>query len=465
MLFSSLEFLFLFLPTVVAGYYVLPRRFGCDNLWLLAASLLFYAWGEPTFVFVMVASIVFNWLAALAIARFAGRVLGTVAFWIGIAGNLSLLGTFKYLNFLTETIRSIFPCLVGVIPHTSILLPIGISFFTFQSLSYLIDVRRGKTAQRNPLTLALYIALFPQLIAGPIIQYADVRRQLRDRRTTLDMFASGVVRFVVGLNKKVLVANVLAEAADAMFSDSNLSVLGTWLGVTAYTFQIYFDFSGYSDMAIGLGRMFGFSFKENFDHPYVSRSVTEFWRRWHMSLGSWFKYYVYIPLGGSRVGQTRFFVNLAIVWLLTGLWHGANWTFILWGGFYGLVLMTEKAIRWPEKVDSGRLWSWAGHASTWLLTLFGFVIFRSESVSAAGEFFIAMFGFGAKGLWSGPAVFWCREVAVFLVAAALCSMPPPTWLRKGGFARLGLAVQFVLFFVSVSALVMKSHNPFIYFNF
>ncbi len=464
MLFSSLEFLFLFLPTVLVGYYLLPRRFGCDNLWLLLASLVFYAWGEPTFVFVMVASIVFNWLVALAVARFAGHWLGTVAFWTGVAGNLELLGAFKYLNFLTETIRSFFPWLVGVVPQTSILLPIGISFFTFQSLSYLIDVRRGESAQRNPLSLALYIALFPQLIAGPIVRYSDIRRQLSDRRTTPDAFASGVVRFVVGLNKKVLLANVLAEAADAMFADSGPSVLGAWLGAVAYTFQIYFDFSGYSDMAIGLGRMFGFSFRENFDHPYASCSVTEFWRRWHMSLGSWFKDYVYIPLGGSRVGRMRFLGNLAVVWLLTGLWHGANWTFILWGGLYGIALMVEKAAGWPKKVDSGS-WRCMGHLVTLLLVVLGWVLFRSESVSAAWGFISAMFGFGAAGLWIGPDVFWCREVAVFLVVAALCSVPPPAWLRRGFFVKFGLAAQFALLVVSVSALVMKSHNPFIYFNF
>ena len=465
MLFSSIEFLFLFMPAVLVGYYALPRRFGLDNLWLLAASLLFYAWGEPTFVFVMIASIAFNWITALLVSRFAGRFTGTAAFWVGVAGNLSLLGTFKYMNFLTGTVRSVFPMLAGVVPQTSILLPIGISFFTFQSLSYLIDVRRGEPAQRNPLALALYISLFPQLIAGPIVRYADVRTQIRGRRTTGDIFVSGAVRFVTGLNKKVLLANVLAEAADAMFSEASPSALGAWLGAVAYTFQIYFDFSGYSDMAIGLGRMFGFSFKENFDHPYISRSVTEFWRRWHMSLGSWFRDYVYIPLGGSRVGRVRLLANLAVVWLLTGLWHGANWTFILWGGLYGVALMIEKMARWPERVDSGHL-RWAGHAVTLLLVMLGWVLFRSGSVSAAGEFVGAMCGIGANGLWCGSAVFWCREVAVFLIAAALCSLPPPSALGRSPVARnLGLVLQFVLFVVSVSALVMRSHNPFIYFNF
>ena len=467
MLFTSIEFLFLFLPVVLAVYYVLPFRWGLKNLWLLAASLGFYAWGEPRFVFVMVASIAFNYFAALAIEALRVRGRARAARWalaLGVCGNLLLIGAYKYLNFVTATLRDWFPFLQGAVPQTSILLPIGISFFTFQALSYVIDVSRGEPAQRNPFSLALFIALFPQLIAGPIVRYTTVADQIRERRTTWDQFASGVFRFVVGFNKKMLLANVMAEVADAAFAGVPGSAAFAWFGALCYTLQIYFDFSGYSDMAIGLGKMFGFSFLENFSYPYVSRTVTEFWRRWHISLGSWFRDYVYFPLGGSRVGRGRLVLNLAVVWFLTGVWHGANWTFILWGVLYGVAITAEKLSGWTKRVDGSRALRAVYRPVTLLLVVLGWVLFRSDSISAAGGYLAAMFGSGVP-LVDGSAVFWSREVVVPFAVAIAGSTPVLKRIGSPVAAAVGYAVQFALFVVSISCLVMNAHNPFIYFNF
>ena len=353
MLFTSLEFLLLFLPLCMAVYYVLPFRFGLRNYWLLLSSLTFYAWGEPWFVFVMLGSICFNYIAAMAIERFrAHGCLMKSTLWAAVAVNLSIIGTWKYANFLTATIREWMPLRQGAIPQTSFILPIGISFFTFQALSYVIDVYRGTVkAQRNPFLLALYISLFPQLIAGPIVRYSTVCEEIMRRNTTLDDFARGAWRFLCGFSKKMLLANAFAEVADKTFALSAPGAAMAWLGAVSYTFQIYFDFSGYSDMAIGLGLMFGFHFEENFNYPYVAKSATEFWRRWHISLGSWFRDYVYFPLGGSRVGKSRLVFNLAVVWALTGLWHGANWTFILWGTLCGTMVMAKSFATFPPKLN------------------------------------------------------------------------------------------------------------------
>ena len=467
MLFTSIEFLFLFLPVVLAVYYVLPFRWGLKNLWLLAASLGFYAWGEPRFVFVMVASIAFNYFAAIAIEALRGRGMARAARWalaLGVCGNLLLIGAYKYLNFVTTTLRDWFPSLQGAVPQTSILLPIGISFFTFQALSYVIDVSRGEPAQRNPFSLALFIALFPQLIAGPIVRYTTVADQIRERRTTWDQFTQGVFRFVVGFNKKMLLANVMAEVADAAFAGVPGSAAFAWFGALCYTLQIYFDFSGYSDMAIGLGKMFGFSFLENFSYPYISRTVTEFWRRWHISLGSWFRDYVYFPLGGSRVGRGRLVLNLAVVWFLTGVWHGANWTFILWGVLYGVAITAEKLSGWTKRVDGSRALRAVYRPVTLLLVVLGWVLFRSDSISEAGGYLAAMFGSGVP-LVDGSAVFWSREVVVPFAVAIAGSTPVLKRIGSPVAAAVGYAVQFALFVVSISCLVMNAHNPFIYFNF
>lgn len=467
MLFTSIEFLFLFLPLVLAGYYVLPFRWNLKNYFLLASSLAFYAWGEPKFVFAMLASIAFNYVAALAIERLRDRRSrgAKAALAAAVAGNLALIGVWKYCNFITATLRDWFPSWQGAIPQTSFLLPIGISFFTFQALSYVVDVSRGERAQRNPLILALYIALFPQLIAGPIVRYTTVRDQLVARRTTWDQFTSGVFRFVVGFNKKMLIANLMAEVADKAFAGAPGSVAFAWLGAVCYTLQIYFDFSGYSDMAIGLGRMFGFEFLENFSYPYVSKTVTEFWRRWHMSLGSWFRDYVYFPLGGSRVAKGRLVFNLAVVWFLTGLWHGANWTFILWGCLYGVLIAGEKLSGWVQKVDGSLALRLFYQLFTMVMVVLGWVLFRAPSVGAAGDYLAAMFG--AAPLVDGPAVFWSREMIVPLVCAAAGSAPilKARCLSGAWLAVPGYAIQFALFVVSISCLVMNAHNPFIYFNF
>ena len=473
MLFTSVEFLFLFLPFVLAVYYALPFRWNLKNYFLLAASLGFYAWGEPKFVFAMLASIAFNYVAALVIERLSMRrsrgdrptvdsrptvprspFPAKAALWIAVAGNLALIGVWKYCNFVTATLREWFPSWQGAIPQTSFLLPIGISFFTFQALSYIVDVYRGERAQRNPLLLALYIALFPQLIAGPIVRYTTVRDQLTSRRTTWDQFTAGVFRFVVGFNKKMLLANLMAEVADKAFAGSPGSVAFAWLGAICYTLQIYFDFSGYSDMAIGLGKMFGFNFLENFNYPYISKTVTEFWRRWHMSLGSWFRDYVYFPLGGSRVGKGRLVFNLAVVWFLTGLWHGANWTFILWGCLYGVLIAGEKLSGWVQKVEGSLV-------LRLLYQPFTMVI----SIGAAGNHLAAMFG--AVPLVDGSAIFWSREMVVPLVCAVIGSAPilKARFLSGAWMVAVGYAVQFALFVVSISCLVMNAHNPFIYFNF
>lgn len=458
MLFSSLEFLFLFLPLVLTGYYLLPFRWNLKNYWLLAASLGFYAWGEPKFVFAMLASIVFNYLIALAIDLVEKVCARKGLLALAVVGNLALIGVWKYANFVTATLRDWFPSWQGAIPQTSFLLPIGISFFTFQALSYVIDVYRGERAQRNPLLLALYIALFPQLVAGPIVRYLTVRDQIVARRTTWDQFSAGVFRFVVGLNKKMLIANVMAEVADKAFATQELSVCFAWLGALCYTLQIYFDFSGYSDMAIGLGKMFGFEFLENFNYPYISRSITEFWRRWHISLGSWFRDYVYFPLGGSRVdSRWRLVFNLAVVWLLTGVWHGANWTFILWGTLYGVLIVVEKLFDLPKR-----------HAywfPTMLLVVIGWVLFRSPSLAVAGDYIGAMFGVTARGFCDGNAVFWSREVAVVFVCALVGATPLLRRITHPAFVVPGYVAQFLLFIISVSCLVMNTHNPFIYFNF
>ena len=464
MLFTSLEFLFLFLPLALGVHYLLPMRLGLRNAWLLLASLAFYAWGEPTFVLAMLASIAFNYVMALGVEALRGRRGGGTLFALAVVGNLSLLGVYKYANFFTATVRAWFPSWQGVVPQTSFLLPIGISFFTFQALSYVIDVRRGRAAQRNPLDLALYIALFPQLIAGPIVRYETVADQIRGRRPSWDLFASGIGRFLVGFNKKVLIANVMAEAADRMFGAPSPSCAGAWLGAVAYTLQIYYDFSGYSDMAIGLGRMFGFRFLENFDYPYVSRTVTEFWRRWHISLGSWFRDYVYFPLGGSRVGRGRLLFNLAVVWFLTGLWHGANWTFILWGCLYGVLIAFEKLSGWARAVDGHRVLRLLCQPFTLLMVVCGWVLFRSETVAAAGGHLAAMFGIGAPAS-DDLALFWWREIALVLAVAVVGSTPILQRIRSRAAVAAGSVAQLILFAVSVSCLVMKAHNPFIYFNF
>jgi D-alanyl-lipoteichoic acid acyltransferase DltB (MBOAT superfamily) len=460
MVFSSTIFLFAFLPVVLILYYnpiFKGRRF--RNVFLLLASLAFYGWGEPVFVFLMILSIIVTWLLGLGMkSRHAKAVLAA-----GISYHVVILFIFKYLTFSAEQI--------GLLIHkdlsaVSISLPIGISFFTFQLMSYLFDVYYKKAeAQRNPLYVGLYIALFPQLIAGPIVRYEKIASEITSRQESYDDVVIGMKRFIYGLAKKVLIANYVAQIADNVFDylAGNTTVALAWLGAICYTFQIYFDFSGYSDMAIGLGRMFGFHFDENFNYPYIAKSVTEFWRRWHISLSSWFRDYVYIPLGGNRVGKVRWVFNLFIVWLLTGIWHGANWTFVIWGLLYFGVLLIEKL------TGTGNRTGWFSHVSTMLIVIIAWVIFRADNLNAAVVYIGNMFGIGATGLWDSAVVDYVKATGFVLLAACIGVTP----CVKHLFVHLReTKVRFVesvwvglLFVLSILQVVSATYNPFIYFNF
>ena len=477
MLFTSLEFLLFFFPVTLGVYFLLPRGGGARNYWLLLASLFFYAWGEPTFVLVMICSILLNYFMALHIeelkAGSRGRK-GLLALTVLI--NLGILFTFKYMNFATKNLRAVFPMLQSIVPQTSFVLPIGISFFTFQALSYVIDVYRGTPAQKNPGYLGLYISLFPQLIAGPIVRYTTIMDQMERREITWDSFSDGMLRFLYGFNKKMLLSNLLAEVADAAFGAGELSVAMAWLGAIAYTLQIYFDFSGYSEMAIGLGRMFGFRFLENFNYPYISKTVTEFWRRWHISLGSWFRDYVYFPLGGSRVkSRIRLVFNLAVVWLATGIWHGASWNFVAWGVLHGTVIILEKTFDLPRRVSRKKGLAVCYRVLVLLVVVLGWVLFRAKGLRNGLTYWNAMVGLGGNVFIDDTFRFYLREYAVILVAGLLCSTPL-LWIcgeklqaADGKWGELwdvgGEAVQLVLFIVGISFLIMNAHNPFIYFNF
>lgn len=474
MLFSSNIFIFLFLPFTLAGYYLLQKKY--RNVFLLIMSLIFYAWGEPKFVLVMIGSILFNYLMALLIDRLRSRkTLSKVFLAVSIAGNLALLFTYKYLGFFVHNLNNL-----GLnLPSVTVLLPIGISFFTFQAMSYVIDVYRGDVAlQRKPHYVGLYISFFPQLIAGPIVRYKDISEQLENRSVDMALFGEGVQRFIIGFSKKILLANQMAVVADRAFwlVDAERSVLYAWLGALAYAFQILFDFSGYSDMAIGLGKMFGFRFRENFDYPYISQSISEFWRRWHMTLGQWFRDYVYFPLGGSRVSSRRRLVfNLFVVWLLTGIWHGASWNFVVWGLLYFALLAFEKLTGYPRSFSSAaarityRIFSL-------LCILVGWVIFRAPGLRAAMNYVLSMFALQGNALTSGDVVAALREYWLFFVLSVLCSTPIFKNLKAFVSNRnnkalsmtanvFSVAVYMLCFVWAVSFLVLGAHNPFIYFNF
>lgn len=475
MLFASMEFLFLFFPVTLGVCYVLPK--GARNYWLLLASLFFYAWGEPRFVLVMIASIVFNYFVALGIERSKKNAgTGKAFLVIGVAANLALLFVFKYLNFTIETLHAVAPSTGAFIHKTYITLPIGISFFTFQTMSYIIDVYRGIPAQHNIAYLGLYISFFPQLIAGPIVRYTTVMDEIMSRRATREDFIFGGLRFLAGLAKKMLLANVLAELVHIAFSAENPAVTMAWLGAVAYTLQIFFDFSGYSDMAIGMGRMFGFHFLENFDYPYLSHTVSEFWRRWHISLGTWFRDYVYFPLGGSRVkSRGRLLLNLSVVWLLTGIWHGANWTFIVWGVLHGVLIVFEKLTKLPERLDKNAFAGGAYRVFTLLAVVVGWVIFRADTLGNAVNYIAAMFGLRGGAFFDAAAAFYLKEYGFTLAAALACSTPVFKYLAervsaKGARAAVAVTVsEYVVlglfFIVCVSFLVIGAYNPFIYFNF
>ncbi len=476
MLFSSAVFIYAFLPITIAVYYLLLRKCRkAQNVFLLFASLFFYGWGEPKFVLVMFLSIFANYIFALIVdygKKKQKRNLCRGVIALTVIFNLAILFIYKYLNFTAGIFEGIFGVSLGL---PKILLPIGISFFTFQAMSYVLDVYRDSGAvQKNILNVGLYIAFFPQLIAGPIVRYETVAEQINNRKETAEDFFDGFVRFIYGFAKKVLLSNNFAIIADRAFNTAaageELSVAMSWLGAICYALQIFFDFGGYSDMAIGLGRMFGFHFLENFDYPYISRSITEFWRRWHMSLGSWFRDYVYFPLGGSRVNKKRLILNLFVVWFLTGIWHGANWTFILWGLLYFVLLVIEKFTGFYKKdktVTSKVLLS----VYTLFFVLMGWVLFRAESVTDAISYMGNMFGFKTNGFADAIFLQNLKQIGFWLIFGVLFSTP---FVKKLGtklpqnnivLNLLYCVAVVLLFIVSTASIVSSSYNPFIYFNF
>jgi len=465
MIFSSNIFLFVFLPVTVLIYYSLKKLpIIWRNVWLLIASLFFYAWGEPEFVLVMLLSIVVNYGFGLWVDKVRDTKAGRWIVALMLFFNLAILFYHKYMNFVTRNLSELTG---GKVAITNILLPIGISFFTFQAISYVIDVYRGNAkVQKNPLYVGLYIALFPQLVAGPIVRYETIAEQIVGRKEKWNDFCSGVERFVRGFLKKVLISNVVALAADDIFgmvlNKEPVGMALAWVGAIAYTLQIYYDFSGYSDMAIGLGRMFGFQFKENFNAPYFAESITDFWRRWHISLSSWFRDYVYIPLGGSRVnGKIRLLFNLFVVWTLTGIWHGAEWTFLFWGLFYFVLLAFEKLTGLPKRFNH-KVARGGYRVFTMVAVIAAWVIFRAESIRVALRYLLSMAG--SSGLMTGVdlAVFYLREYWYIWIIAILYLK----WETISDRAKYQLVwLELPLFIYAVSNLVIDAYNPFIYFNF
>lgn len=468
MLFSSIVFLFTFLPAVLVLYYLLPERF--HNPVLLLASLIFYAWGEPVYIFLMLLSILFNYFSGLDIARnLTDRRLAKRSLIFNIVVNIAILGFFKYEGFVLDSLNAVLPVHITYHP---LALPIGISFYTFQILSYIIDVYRGNVkVQKNILNFALYVTMFPQLIAGPIVQYADVEEQLVNRESSWDKFGVGCMYFIRGLAKKVLLANtsgmIFTEVTG--LGKGNVSVLSAWLGAFAYMFQIYFDFSGYSDMAVGLGKMFGFEFCMNFNYPYIAKSITEFWRRWHISLSSWFRDYVYIPLGGNRVSKSRHIFNLMVVWFLTGLWHGAAWNFVAWGLYYGIILIIEKYILSPV-LD--KLPSVVRHIYSIVLVVIGWVLFFSPSLGGAARYLGMMFGAGAHGVADRESLYLLTTNLVLWIILIIGSTPLTDvryqhMLRRKNWntTLLNGIVYAVLFILCIAYLVTETYNPFLYFRF
>ncbi len=475
MLFSSLEFLYLFLPITVILYSILPR--GWKNGALLAVSLVFYAWGEPVYIFLMIFTIVADYIFGLLLEKFSGRDRARKNVLIAaVIVNLAILGFFKYAGFLLDNLRLI-PTLEGL-PRFELSLPIGISFYTFQSLSYVIDVYRNDAkTQRSIVSFGAYVTLFPQLIAGPIVRYKDVDDQLREREHSLTLVASGIRTFTAGLAKKILLANTAGEIWKyyASSPDGELSVVGAWLGIICYSFQLYFDFSGYSDMAIGLGKMFGFSFLENFNYPYISRSITEFWRRWHISLSGWFLEYVYIPLGGNRRGAARTYINLFAVWLLTGIWHGANWNFILWGVYYAVILVVEKAFL-GKLLD--RLPRAVGHIYSLFLIVLGWLIFVFDgsadylSLSDGFSYAATLFGGNGASFVTSTDLWELLRNSLLIFVMVLASLPAPRRALWSAWKKHPRAVSYAANALALAALVIctaylvdSTFNPFLYFRF
>ncbi len=472
MVFSSVEFLYFYLPAVIVLYVVCPKRF--RNAVLFATGLVFYAFGEPIYVFVLLLTCIIDYFAGILMSKYSeDQRIKKICLIVSLVLNLGLLGVFKYTSFIAENINAVF----GTAFSISLPLPIGISFFTFQSMSYIIDLYRGNIGvQRSFVDFSAYVTMFPQIVAGPIVRYKDVESELSGRQLTAVGFSDGIGRFVRGLAKKVILANNIGALwEEVKASDySSLPALTAWLGIVAFTLQIYFDFSGYSDMAIGLGKMLGFSFPENFDHPYVSKSVREFWRRWHITLGQWFKDYLYIPLGGSRGGLWKTVRNLAIVWLLTGLWHGASWNFVLWGAWFGLLIIAERLFLGKLLEKLPEIFGWL---YTMLAVILGWVLFETESISAAFGFIGALFGAGGSFSDGGSLWLLCEYSLVISVCVFFASQAPENFRHRFESRLSGLGVRadafrlaeplvtLILLAASTAYLVNQSYNPFLYFNF
>ncbi len=470
--------MFRFLPIVLILYFLVPKKF--RNFILFISSLIFYAWGEPVYVVLMIFSTVVDYTHGYWVYQLKQKNEMKKARMVVLSSmiiNLALLGFFKYADFIITNLNLI----PGVeIPLLKLALPIGISFYTFQTMSYTIDVYRGDALpQKNIISFGAYVALFPQLIAGPIVAYNTVAEQLEERKETMDDFAAGTIRFMAGVGKKVLLANNIGLLWDMISAKGagEVPVVMAWLGITAYAFQIYFDFSGYSDMAIGLGKMFGFRFLENFDYPYISRSITEFWRRWHMSLGSWFRSYVYIPLGGNRKGLKIQMRNIAIVWLLTGIWHGASWNFLLWGVYFGILLILEKFL-WLDFLKKHKIFS---HIYTIVLVWISWAIFAFDNMTSVIQYLKAMFGLSGAGFVNKESLYLLISYAVMLLILILAATPYPRQIAMrlldkiegikakaaGNTISAVLQVAFVavIFFISTAYLVDATYNPFLYFRF
>ncbi len=466
MLFSSIPFLYFFLPCVLVLYFAVPRCL--KNAVLMLVSLFFYAWGEPKYVLLMAATIGIGYVTGLLIEKFKGKALSKVFLGVSVIVDLGFLAYFKYADFFIENFNAV----TGLsLPLLRIALPIGISFYTFQIMSYSIDVYRGDVpAQKNPVNLAAYVTMFPQLIAGPIVRYADIAKQLKDRTHSFEKAAAGIRRFVIGLAKKILIANTLGELCDIFRASDEKAVLYYWLYAVAFALHIYFDFSGYSDMAIGLGKIFGFDFLENFNYPFVSSTVTEFWRRWHMSLGSWFRDYVYIPLGGNRVSKVRWFFNIFVVWLLTGFWHGAAWNFIIWGLFFAVLLVIEKLFL-KDFLEKTKVIKRVYIA---LAVLISFVIFNATDMKEAFQYIGGMFGAGDIPLVSAETLYYLKSYALVLVLSLIGSTPviKTAALRLCNGEKTAKVINVLepvviaaLLIVMTAYLVDGSFNPFLYFRF
>ena len=474
MLFSSTIFLFVFLPIVLLLYYGLARKENTRNIILLLASLGFYAWGEPKFVLIMILCIAANYTFGLLVDKYRQDKRKSIGVLAGmLTFNLVVLGIFKYSGFIVQNLNGLLHTNIEV---PQIALPIGISFFTFQSISYVIDVYRqhGK-ALKNPMDVGLYVALFPQLIAGPIVRYETIAKEIHGRKETEDDFASGIVRFIVGLSKKVILSNQFALIADTAhgFSAGDITIGLAWLGAISYMLQIYFDFSGYSDMAIGLGRMFGFHFDENFNFPYTAKSISDFWRRWHISLSTWFRDYVYFPMGGSRVDKKwKLARNLMVIWLLTGIWHGANWTFITWGIYFGILITIEKFTGFDKWLERSRF---IGHIYTLLLVVISWVLFRANNINDAVIYIKNMFGMGNDTIVDEYTLWYIKESGILLLIGIIAALPISKIVHnyydkcevkvKNTYKFISMVLLALIFFVAVSYLVKGTYNPFIYFNF